>query len=353
MISTLKGNLIQADADALVNTVNCEGFMGKGIALQFKKAFPENFTAYARACRAGEVQPGRMFVFRTGSMINPRYIINFPTKRRWREKSRIEDIQSGLTTLVSEVRRLKISSIAIPPLGCGLGGLDWGEVKPLIIRSFSDLSEVHVFLFEPVGTPDARTMPIGTKRPKMTRARALFICLMQQYSEMAYRMTLLEIQKLAYLLQEAGEPLRLNYVAHTYGPYAHNLNKVLETLEGHFTRGYGDSQKPDVEVELLPGATDVADQFLAQDEISKGRLQRVANLIEGFETPYGMELLASTHWVSAHGDPPATNAYKAVAEVHRWNDRKRKMFKPEHIQIAWNRLHEQGWLHTRAELGQE
>ena len=344
MITTLTGNLIQTNAEALVNTVNCEGFMGKGIALQFKKAYPNNFTAYARACRAGEVQPGRMFVFPTGSMINPRYIINFPTKRRWREKSRIEDIQSGLTALVTEVRRLNLSSIAVPPLGCGLGGLDWGDVKPLIIGALSDLPGIRVFVFEPAGTPEAKAMPIGTKRPKMTRARALFIRLMQQYSEMAYRLTLLEIQKLAYFLQEAGEPLRLNYVAHTYGPYAHNLNKVLETLEGHFMCGYGDSQKPDVEVELLPGATDVADQFLAQDEISRGRLQRVASLIEGFETPYGMELLASTHWVSAHGIPPSVNPEEAITALHCWNDRKRKMFKPEHIQIAWNRLREQGWL---------
>lgn len=179
---------------------------------------------------------------------------------------------------------------------------------------------------------------------RMPLARARFIRLMQQYSEMAYRLTLLEIQKLAYFLQEAGEPLKLNYVAHTYGPYAHNLNKLLETLEGHFTTGYGDSQKPDVEVELLPGAIEKADQLLAKNEISKERLQRVASLIEGIETPYGMELLASTHWVSVHGNPPAINAEKAVEEVHHWNDRKRKMFKPEHIQIAWNRLHEQDWL---------
>jgi O-acetyl-ADP-ribose deacetylase (regulator of RNase III) len=135
MISLTRGNVIEADAEALVNTVNCEGFMGKGIALQFKKAFPENFKAYAQACRAGEVRAGRMFVFSTGSMVNPKYIINFPTKRRWREKSRIEDIESGLEALVDEVRRLKLSSVAVPPLGCGHGRLDWAVVRPLIERS--------------------------------------------------------------------------------------------------------------------------------------------------------------------------------------------------------------------------
>lgn len=250
MINVTRGNIIEADAEALVNTVNCEGVMGKGIALQFKKAFPENFKAYARACRAGEVRPGRMFVFATHAITNPKYIINFPTKRRWREKSRMEDIEAGLVALVDELRRLNVSSVAIPPLGCGLGGLDWREVRPRIERALAALPGMRVILFEPAGTPDARHMPIRTKRPKLTLARALLLRLMQQYSEMAYRLTLLEIQKLAYFLQEAGQPLRLKYVAHLYGPYAYNLNKVLETLDGHFIRGYGDSHKPDADIEL-------------------------------------------------------------------------------------------------------
>jgi len=344
MISVTRGNIIETDAEALVNTVNCEGFMGKGVALQFKKAFPENFRAYERACRAGEVKPGRMFVFATGSMMNPKYIINFPTKRRWREKSRIEDIESGLASLVGELRRLKVSSVAIPPLGCGLGGLNWMEVRPLIERAFAALPDIRVMLFEPAGAPDATAMPIRTRRPTLTPARALFIRLMRLYSEMAYRLTLLEIQKLAYFLQESGLPLRLNYVGHLYGPYAHNLNKVLETLEGHFIRGYGDSQRPDMEIELLPGAAEEAERFLARDKEAAACLRRVADLIEGFETPYGMELLSSVHWVSRHEEPPARDAENAIAALHRWNERKRLMFRPEHIRIAWNRLEEQGWL---------
>ncbi len=344
MITLTKGNLIATDAEVLVNTVNCQGFMGKGIALQFKKAYPENFEAYERACRAGEVQPGRMLVFATGSMMNPKYIINFPTKRNWREKSRIEDIESGLKTLIAEVRRLKVSTIAVPPLGCGLGGLEWGKVKPLIERAFAELPDVRVILFGPTGTPDAEAMPVGTKRPRLTLARALFIGLMKQYSQTAYRLTLLEIQKLAYLLQESGEPLKLQYVAHVYGPYAHNLNKVLEMLEGHFIRGYGDSQKPDVEIELLSGAAEESERFLAGSESSVSRLKRVADVIEGFETPYGMELLASVHWVAVHQKPEVTNADDAVKSVQEWSDRKRSMFKPDHIRIAWARLEEQGWL---------
>lgn len=342
MIQFTTGNLLEADVDALVNTVNCVGFMGKGIALQFKQAFPENFTAYEKACHAGEVRPGRMFIFKTHSMIKPKYIINFPTKRHWKGKSKMEDIEAGLVSLIADVDRLGIQSIAVPPLGCGLGGLKWSEVRSRIERAFASLPNVQVQLFAPAGAPDAKAMPIRTKAARMTHARALFIKLMEQYSGMAYRLTLLEIQKLAYFLQESGEPLRLKYVAHTYGPYADNLNKVLQAIEGHFTRGYGDSPKPDREIELLPGATESADEFLAnqKESPSRERLQRVAKLIEGFETPYGMELLASVHWVARHGDPLACNVNSAVEAVHRWNERKRNMFSHKHISVSWLRLEE-------------
>ena len=143
--------------EALVNTVNSVGYMGKGVALQFKQAFPENFTAYQKACRAKEVRPGKMFVFETGSMISPKYIINFPTKRHWRGNSRLEDIESGLSALIQEIKRLGIGSIAVPPLGCGLGGLDWKVVRPMIEKAFSDMPEVRVLLFEPAGAPEEKT----------------------------------------------------------------------------------------------------------------------------------------------------------------------------------------------------
>jgi O-acetyl-ADP-ribose deacetylase (regulator of RNase III) len=344
MVEITRGNLIETDTEALVNTVNCVGYMGKGIALQFKKAFPDNFNAYERACRTGELKPGKMFVFSTGSLVNPKYIINFPTKRDWREKSRIEDIQIGLTSLINEIRKLGVSSVALPPLGCGLGGLRWEDVRPLIERAFAALPEVHVVLFEPTGAPEAKTMLVRTKRPRMTSARALLIKLVQQYTQLAYRLTLLEIQKMAYFLQEAGEPLRLRYEAGIYGPYAHNLNKVIEIMEGHFTRGYGDSQKPDVEIELLAGAIKEADDNLAGHDMSANRLDRVARLIEGFETPYGLELLSSVHWVAVHEKKPTSSPIMAIQAVHEWNDRKRRMFSTEHIRIAWDRLSEQGWL---------
>lgn len=344
MVTLTQGNLIKIDAEALVNTVNCVGYMGKGIALQFKQAFPDNFKAYQQACLTKEVQPGRMFVFETGTMLNPRYIINFPTKRHWRGKSRLEDIKSGLKALIEEVKRIGIKSIAIPPLGCGLGGLDWKIVRPLIEKAFSETPDVRVSLFEPAGTPDAKTMPVRTAHPKMTVARALFVKLMEHYMSPAYRLTLLEIQKLAYFLQEAGEPLKLKFEAGHYGPYAPNLNKVLEIMEGHFIRGYGDSQKPDVDIELMQGAIEEADRFLEEHHDSYKRLKKIDEVIDGFETPYGMELLSSVHWVTVHGDSPVTDADAAIQRIHQWNARKQKMFQPEHIRTAWKRLKETGWI---------
>lgn len=343
MIELTTGNLLLADADALVNTVNCVGFMGKGIALQFKQAFPDNFKVYERACRANEVQPGRMLVVPTNQLVGPKYIINFPTKRHWRGKSLMDDIEVGLRALVDETRRLGLRSIAVPPLGCGNGGLDWRVVKPKIEQAFSVLPDLRVLLFEPGGTPLPETMPVRTERPSMTPGRALLIGLLESYATLNYRRTLLEVQKLAYFLQEAGEPLRLNYVGHIYGPYAHALNKVLERMEGHFTRGYGDSLSPDVEIELLPGAADEAQAFLSDKLESKLRLARVAELIEGFETPHGMELLASVHWLARHGSPTATTPEQATELLQAWTPRKRALFKPAHVRLAWERLASTGW----------
>ncbi|MDZ7621343.1 MAG: macro domain-containing protein [Candidatus Competibacteraceae bacterium] len=353
MIELTRGNLLEAETEALVNTVNCVGAMGKGIALQFKQAFPDNFKAYQAACRASEVVPGKMFIHANGDLVNPRYIINFPTKRHWRGPSRLEDIESGLAALVADVQRLGIHSIAMPPLGCGLGGLDWRIVRSMIEQAFAALPQVRVLLFEPTGAPEAKAMPIRTERPKMTPARALFIKLMDAYAALDYRRTLLEVQKLAYFLQEAGEPLRLKYQAGHYGPYAANLNKVLEVMEGHYIRGCGDSQKPDAEIDLLPGAVEEAADFLADRPESLSRLERITDLIEGFETPYGMELLASVHWTAHRGGPnqerPAGNPEEALAHIHAWNPRKQRVFKPEHIRTAWQQLDQKDWMPARGE----
>jgi O-acetyl-ADP-ribose deacetylase (regulator of RNase III) len=343
MIELTEGNVLEADAEALVNTVNCVGVMGKGIALQFKQKYPLNFEEYARACEKGELQPGRMLVHRTGMMMNPQYIINFPTKRHWKGKSRVEDIELGLSALVEEVKRLGIQSIAVPPLGCGSGGLSWSDVRPRIEAALAELPDVRALMFQPHGAPHPEAMPVSTKSPSMTRARAAIVRLIQQYGVPGYRLSLLEIQKLAYFLQEAGEDLKLEFVRSRYGPYAEKLNFPLQRIEGHFIRGYGDRSR-DAQIFVLPGAVEIADRFLAKHLDTDARLQRVSQFIEGFETPYGMELLATVYWVAKEFDPPAQDQESAIAAVHGWSARKHRLFRPEHIRIAWNRLEDHHWL---------
>jgi len=343
-----QGNLLAAPVDALVNTVNTEGVMGKGLALQFKKAFPEAFTSYERACRAGEVVIGRMHVVQR--LTSPRFIINFPTKKHWRQPSRLSYIEDGLRDLVARVRELGIQSIAVPPLGCGNGGLDWSDVRPLIVNAFADAPDVRVLLFEPAGAPTAEEIIDHRTRPSMTASRAAVLGLMGRYSstDYGYRLSLVEVQKLAYFLQVAGEPLRLEFKAHFYGPYADNLRKALRNIEGHYTRGTADGKNsPETPLEILPGALEEAETQLQVQPESRARLERVARLIDGFETPFGMELLGTVHWVMSHSSTP-DNLSSVVAAVQGWNARKRSQMKAGHIEAAWRRLREQEWLGSEA-----
>jgi len=338
-----RGNLLAADVDALVNTVNTEGVMGKGLALQFKKAFPENFAEYARACKAGQVKTGQVYIVRR--LASPRFIINFPTKKHWRQPSRIEYVRDGLRELVRQVDALAIKSIAVPPLGCGNGGLDWPTVRNLIANAFSSLPEVRVVLFEPAEAPSADQIIDRRAKPSMTPARAAVLALMGKYVETGYeyRLSLVEVQKLAYFLQVAGEDLKLEFAAHHYGPYADNLRKALRNIEGHYTRGIGDGKnKPETPIELLPGAVSEARAFLAERPETLARLDRVSALIEGFETPFGMELLGTVHWVMQH-EACTDDVDSAIAAVHAWSERKRSQMKDGHVRAAWTRLQEQGW----------
>lgn len=336
-----QGNMVVADNEALVNTVNCVGVMGKGIALQFKQAFPANNREYEKACAKGQVRLGHLFIYATGQLANPKYIVNFPTKRHWRAKSRLEDIESGLYALKHEITERGIKSIAIPPLGCGHGGLNWNEVRPLIENILTDLADVQIMVFEPKGTPDANKMPIATSDPIFTRARAMLVKLMEVYSIAEYKLSLLEIQKLAYFLQVAGEPLKLNIMKQKYGPYAENLNFVLQRIEGHLIRGYGDRSSRAM-ITLTPDAGIKASKFLENKPESTRRINRVAQLIQGYETPYGMELLASVHWVAINEGASTIDAI--IDKIFSWNVRKKQTFREEHIRKAGNRLHDQQWI---------
>lgn len=338
------GDLLRDEnVDAIVNTINCVGVMGKGIALQFKNKWPANFSAYKAACTAGRVRTGKMFVYDCGGLVKPHFIINFPTKNDWRGKSKIDFIRDGLADLVLQIKERSIRSIAIPPLGCGNGGLDWSEVQPLIEDAFSDLSEVDVRLYPPEGAPNPKSMVVRTARPKMTAGRAAILKVLDTYRMLGYGLSRIEAQKLAYFLQEAGEQLKLSFVQHHFGPYSPELRHALERMEGHFIRGLGDGV---VEAEIAPDpdALIEATEFVREQGNAEldARVDRVNNLIEGFQSPYGMELLSTVHWAATRNRADTLSA--VVETVHSWSDRKRRLMKKEHIEAAWQRLHDQSWI---------
>jgi O-acetyl-ADP-ribose deacetylase (regulator of RNase III) len=342
MIEYRTGNLLGEDVEALVNTVNCVGVMGRGVALQFKSAFPGNFAAYAHACRRGEVQPGRMFVYETGGLTNPRFIINFPTKRHWRGKSRIEDIESGLIALLEEIQTRGIRSIAIPPLGSGLGGLSWSDVRPLIERVLASVPDVRALVYEPSATVEGRNAASRVV-PAMTPGRAALVVLMNRYlgGLLDPFVTLLEVHKLMYFMQEAGEPLKLRFAKALYGPYAENLRHVLSAIEGHLVSGYADGgDSPAKQLNLVPGAVGEAERILSGNAASAERFERVANLVEGFETPIGLELLATVHWVATR---ESASRDEIVGHTYAWGTRK-KQFSERQLHLAYDVLMAKGWL---------
>ena len=339
------GNLLKADVDALTNSVNTVGVMGKGIALQFKNAFPANYKAYQDACKGNVVSLGRMFVFDNGQLTTPRWIINFPTKGHWRAKSRVKDVAEGLDDLRRVIAELQISSIALPPLGCGHGGLGWDEVRLLVEEKLAGL-DVVVHVYPPEGAPAAADMVVSTPRPKLTHGRAVLISIVDRYSMVATGVSQIEIHKLMYFLQETGEDLNLHYQAKYYGPYADNLRHVLKSLEGHQLRGFGDGSKNVRQAELitvLTGAAEEAADALAIDDKIDDRIQRVLELVEGYESAYGLELLASVHWMACRKQDN-DDFESVVRQVQSWNRRKQRMFTEGHIKAAWCRLRDHGWL---------
>lgn len=344
MIEYKRGDILQEDAEALVNTVNCVGVMGRGIALQFKKAFPKNFKAYSKACKSGEVKPGKMFVFDTESIFKPRYIINFPTKRHWRGKSKMADIETGLGALAEAIREYNIKSVAIPPLGCGLGGLDWVQVKAKIEEKLNSVEGLQVIAFEPKGAPAAEKMVRNRKAPKMTPGRAVLLKLMDCYLAglLDPFVSLLEVHKLMYFMQEAGEPLKLQFQKAYYGPYAENLRHVLSAIEGHFVTGYADGgDNPGKELNLVSKAVDEASRFLESHPATLNRFKSVTRLVDGFESPFGLELLSTVHWVIQKEN--ATSRDEVISRTYAWDNRKRR-FTPRQICLAVDLLKEQDWI---------
>ncbi|MBN8476719.1 macro domain-containing protein [Sulfuritalea sp.] len=352
MITFTQGNLLDTRAEALVNTVNTVGVMGKGIALMFKERFADNYQRYAAACKAKEVHTGRMFVTEVRELDGPRWIVNFPTKQHWRAPSRLEWITDGLQDLRRFISEHSVKSIAIPPLGAGNGGLDWADVKPLIEAALGDLDGVEIMVFEP--TEKYQNVAKRTGIEKLTPARALIAELVRRYWVLGMECSLLEIQKLAWFLERAIErltpdanPLDLRFEANKYGPYADRLRHLLNGLDGSYLRcdkRIGDADPFDV-IWFDEGRRDYLATYLKGAEVKPytEALETTATLIDGFESPFGMELLATVDWLLDREHCEASIAGIRVG-LGRWPAgaeaaaRKNRLFDDRAIGFALQRL---------------
>lgn len=342
MIKFVSDDIFKTTAEAIVNTVNTEGIMGKGLALQFKKRFPENFKAYEKACKAGDVVIGKMFISPSGMLVGPKIIINFPTKKSWRNKSSIEDIQAGLEALAADIARLKIRSIAIPPLGCGLGGLSWPAVRAEIESALKD-SPAEIFVYEPL--KGKNPAPIPRKESKLTPTKALLLATFQHYMNLvpSVEISFVEAHKLAYLIQSLGLNLRLNFVPYLYGPYAKNLKFVFSDMEGTWIKGFRDGTGRAFDTfSILPSARSAAGNTKGTQE--ETFVQKLDDLIDGFESAVGLELLGTVHWaiVEEHVPAEADKVFDAISNwcdnKDGWGDRKKNLFSREMVSLATDRV---------------
>lgn len=350
MITYTQGNLLEANVEALVNTVNTVGVMGKGIALMFKERFPKNMLAYAEACKHQQVQTGKMFVTETGELVGARWIINFPTKQHWRAPSQMRWILEGLVDLRHFIEANQIRSIAIPPLGAGNGGLNWTEVKTHIEAALEQLKDVHILIYEPSLVYQNTTKPQGIEN--LTPARAMIAELVRRYWILGMECSLLEIQKLAWFLaraidaQHLENPLQLKFQAYHYGPYADNLRHLLNELDGSYLKSekrISDCNALDV-IWFNDSQRDKVDHYLkTQASAWLPALEKTSQLIDGFESPFGMELLATVDWLLFKENSQADVVTLRKGLQHwpagsRWAQRKLKLFDETYLGLALNRL---------------
>ncbi|HEY9132202.1 MAG TPA: macro domain-containing protein [Dyella sp.] len=348
MITFTQGNLLEARAEALVNTVNTVGVMGKGIAMMFKERFAENFRCYAAACKAKEVHTGKMFVTEVNELDGPRWIVNFPTKQHWRGSSKIQWVTEGLQDLRHFLIENKVKSVAIPPLGAGNGGLDWAEVRLRIEDALANL-DTEILVFEP--TQKYQNVAKRTGVEKLTPARALIAELVRRYWVLGMECSLLEIQKLAWFLERSIEraslrPLDLRFVPHKYGPYADRLRHLLDGLDGsylHCDKRIGDADPQDVIWFDDRRKAFVQTYLKSEAKEYAAALEATTALIDGFESPFGMELLATVDWLLTKEDVQAT--VPALRQgLRHWSGgadaaaRKDRLFDDRALGIALERL---------------
>jgi O-acetyl-ADP-ribose deacetylase (regulator of RNase III) len=340
MIKTFEGDMMQSGAEALVNTVNTVGVMGKGIALQFKEAFPNNNKVYIEACKRKELEPGKLLtVWDENIHFGKKLIINFPTKVHWRYPSKYEYIEKGLTALRELLQRENIKSVAIPPLGSGNGGLDWNKVKPMIEQALIGL-ETEIIIYEPNAAIKAILQKQENhKNVQLTPARASLLYALFAFESAGEFSSLFVANKLAYFLQRQGQKLNLDFKAHHYGPYAIGVEKVLYHLNGVYLRGMEQGQaKPFEPLQLNYEKWHEVAQYIDK-QLSFEDAQRVKNLIKflsNYTSELSLEILSTVDFILVQY--PQYTLEEVINSIAKWNNRKKELFKKEHVQVAYDYL---------------
>ncbi|MCG9881281.1 MAG: macro domain-containing protein [Bacteroidia bacterium] len=339
MIQYKTGNLLESEAEALVNTVNTVGVMGKGIALQFKNMFPNNFKLYANACKNKEVKVGNLLVTEEEALLSgKKIIVNFPTKTNWRLPSEYQYIESGLSELVKLIKEKNIKSIAIPPLGSGNGGLDWNKVKQILENYLSNLN-CEIYVYEPTtAIQDA----LKKERVKLSPARAMLLSVLYELVRNGEFVSEFSSEKIAYFLQRFGarESFKLEFQPNFYGPYSGKVKHVLYYLNGSYIMGYSSKdKKPFEELGLILDAESDVNDFLNKPEnlMHKNIVEKTKSFLAGFYSPFGLELLSTIDFIIS--EKGAKTLESITMELENWSDRKKTLFtNQKFIQIAIRNL---------------
>ncbi|WP_432713577.1 type II toxin-antitoxin system antitoxin DNA ADP-ribosyl glycohydrolase DarG [Pedobacter sp.] len=338
----IKGNLLEAKTEALVNTVNTVGVMGKGIALQFKETFPGNYKQYLTACKQGTLMPGKLLVVKDHTLEGEKWIINFPTKTEWYKKSQYDYIERGLAELVNVIEKYNLKSIALPPLGCGNGGLNWDKVKLMIEKHLNPIENVDIVVFE----PNERVKQIlkeqeSSKKIKLTPAKATLLYCMFYYDSLGENTSLFIANKLAYFLQRLGEPsLRsLKFEAHLYGPYTVQVDHMVQNMNGTFIKGLEQMQAKafeplELQYDRLQDVSDYVKKELSSTQ--RSIIKQLVKLIDGYQSALSLEILASIDLIKR--DYPGITKEETKIKLKSWSARKSQLFQDRYIEIAWNHL---------------
>lgn len=337
MITYLVGDILESSAQALINTVNTVGVMGKGIALQFKKAFPSNYKAYSDACKRNEVKIGKLFVYKDANLSSgEKIIINFPTKTHWRKPSEYSYIEEGLDDLIQVIEKYEIKSVAIPPLGSGNGGLKWEKVKRIIGEKLKELN-IEIFVYEPNSQIKEK---LKQERVKLTSARALLLYVLFDLVRNGEYVSEFSSEKICYFLQRFGAEkfFKLNFKPNFYGPYSGKVRFVLNALNGSYVMGFSDmNKKPFEPLTLVADSFDDVDRLIKENDELLKIANKAIEFLTGFYSDFSLELLSSIDYLS--------NTYKSLdkklilEKLGEWNDRKRSMFSnPRYIDISIRHL---------------